>query len=141
MATAVISACLPTLRPVFASFCHSIELSKVVSSIGERSRGISLPDRLEHKTIGTAPPSSRASINREEMVWTHIGHAAKESDANSSCVCDGDTATTCVECYDKSKTGPISITTEVHHEYGRRGTTGSDGTSQKQSQVQTFSVV
>ncbi|KAF3049615.1 hypothetical protein E8E11_010277 [Didymella keratinophila] len=67
MCTAVISACLPTLPPVFASFCHSIGLSKVVSSMGDRSRGISLPDRLEHKTTGTAPPSSRASINRDEM--------------------------------------------------------------------------
>lgn len=109
--------------------------------MGEQSRGISLPDRLEHKPIGTAPPSSRASINREEMVWTQIGHTAKDLDANSTCACDEDAAITCAECYEKSKTGPISIKTEIHHEYRRRGTTYSDGTIQKQPLVETFSVV
>lgn len=139
MATAVISACLPTLRPVFVSFVRSVGLSKIVSSMGERSRGISLPDRHDNKTVGAAPPSSRASINREEAVWTHIRHEAKGSDA-VSCVCDGDTAP-CLECCEKGKTNPISIKTEIHHEYGSRERTDSDGTSQKQSQVQTFSIV
>lgn len=140
MATAVISACLPTLRPVFASFCRFVGLSQVVSSMGERSRGISLPDRLDRKTAGTAPPSSKASINREEMVGTHIGHTAKGSDVDS-CSFESD-GVLCPTCHGKSGANVVGIkTTEIHQEYESRNRTGSDGTSQRQQEVQSFSVV
>lgn len=109
--------------------------------MGERSRDISLPNRLEHKTVRTAPPSSRASINRKEVTWTHIVHATKEADADSSCVCDDDTATTCMECCRKSNPDSISIKSEINHDYARRGTISNDRTGQEQLQVQTFTIV
>lgn len=141
MCTAVISACLPVLRPVFVSCFRLVGLSQVVSSTRDRSKGISLPDRLDHKGEGTAPLASRASINREEMVWTHIGHAAKSSDADD-CSCDGDDHT--ISCQKIHSKGGVNLTciktTEVHQKYESRKRTGSDA-SQKQPHVQTFSVV
>jgi hypothetical protein len=141
MATAVISASLPTIRPVLVHICRSIGLSQFVSSKGGRSRGISLPERSNQKTTDTAPLSSRATINREGSDWLQSDHVMKETDVVCH-LCDSAAGLCGEHISNKSGSRPIiTKTTEIHHEYecGDRG--DSDSTSQKQGEIQAYSAV
>jgi hypothetical protein len=141
MATAVISASLPTIRPVIVHFCRFIGLSHFVSSMGGRSRGISLPERSNQKSTAVALPSLPASVNREEANWLDLDHLTEGTDIVCHS-CESGTGL-CRKCHNsnKSETRPIiTKTTEIHHEYELGGREDSDGTSQKQ-EVQAYSAV
>ena len=141
MATAVISASLPTIRPVIVQFCRFIGLSHFVSSMGGRSRGISLPERSNQKSTAIAPPSLPASVNREEANWLDLDHLTEGTDIVCHS-CESGTGL-CRKCHNsnKSETRPIiTKTTEIHHEYELGGREDSDRTSQKQ-EVQAYSAV